>query len=200
MKENNPTNKYIVVAICGKAGAGKDTVLNSILNRVNNLNSIVSYTTRPPRSNEKDGVDYHFITIEEFEDLVLNNDLIEATRFNNWFYGTGISSLVHDKINIGVFNPEGIEILAEDRRVELYVVLVDAKDKTRIIRQLNREENPDIAEIFRRYQADEEDFKHYIEWNEIVPNLILKNEKRADFNKSLKSLSLFLNNIAVKND
>lgn len=63
-----------------------------------------------------------------------------------------------NKVNIGVFNPEGIETLLEDPRINLRVYYVDVPGKERLIRQLNREESPDINEIIRRYKADEEDF------------------------------------------
>ena len=61
-------------------------------------------------------------------------------------------------INIGVFNPDGILSMLQNPEVELAVVHVRASDKTRLIRQLSREENPNIEEILRRYQADKKDF------------------------------------------
>lgn len=151
--------KYQVIALIGEAGAGKDTIqqatcqLHPLL-----FHSIVSCTTRPKRGNEKDGIDYHFITLEDFTRKVLNGDMMEATEFNNWFYGTPISSLVKDKINIGVFNPAGVEALLEDSRLNVTVVRVNCSEKTRLMRCLSREENPNCEEICRRYFADKKDF------------------------------------------
>lgn len=151
--------KYQVIALIGEAGAGKDTIqqatcqLHPLL-----FHSIVSCTTRPKRGNEKDGVDYHFITLEDFTRKVLNGDMMEATEFNNWFYGTPINSLVKDKINIGVFNPTGVEALLEDSRLNVTVVRVNCSEKTRLMRCLSREENPNCEEICRRYFADKKDF------------------------------------------
>lgn len=151
--------KYQVIALIGEAGAGKDTIqqatcqLHPLL-----FHSIVSCTTRPKRGNEKDGVDYHFITLEDFTRKVLNGDMMEATEFNNWFYGTPINSLVKDKINIGVFNPAGVEALLEDSRLNVTVVRVNCSEKTRLMRCLSREENPNCEEICRRYFADKKDF------------------------------------------
>lgn len=84
--------------------------------------------------------------------------MLEATEFNGWHYGTALSDLSKDKINIGVFNPAGIYCMLEDRNIDLDVYLVQASAKNRLIRQLTREDNPNINEIFRRFNADEEDF------------------------------------------
>ena len=151
-------SKIPLIAIIGKAGAGKDTVMRHVLDKDRTLNEIVSYTTRPPREGEVEGKDYHFIDVEQFTDLVLNDKMLEASSFNNWFYGTGIDSLDPNKVNIGVFNPEGIESLMLHNNIDLYVFLIEASDKTRLIRQLSREESPDIDEIFRRFKTDYEDF------------------------------------------
>ena len=151
--------KYKIVALFGKAGSGKDTIQNYILNELPTLfNGIVSCTTRPPRDYEKDGKDYHFLSIEDFTKKVLNGTMLEATEFRNWFYGTPLESLSVEKINIGVFNIAGIEALMEDNRLEIYPVLVYAPDKIRLLRQLNREERPDCDEICRRFQTDANDF------------------------------------------
>lgn len=152
-------NKIKLVILCGKAGAGKDATLHRIVELSPKLfNEIVSCTTRPPREGEKDGVHYHFLTVEQFTDKILNGDMLEATEFNGWHYGTMASSLSHDKINIGVFNPAGIAALLEDEELDITVFHITAKPKTRLIRQLNREEEPNVYEILRRFFTDEDDF------------------------------------------
>ena len=60
--------------------------------------------------------------------------MFEATVFNEWCYGTGIESVKEDAINVGVFNPEGAEILLHDKRVNLIIVYIHANDKIRLIR------------------------------------------------------------------
>ena len=149
---------FKMIAIIGQAGSGKDTILRAVCEENHELNKIVSCTTRPMRDGETDGIDYHFRTVEQFTEDVLNDKMLEASCFNNWFYGTSSESLVKDKVNIGVYNPEGIESLMLHGDIELYVFLIEASDKVRLIRQLNREENPNIEEIFRRYKTDREDF------------------------------------------
>lgn len=151
------SSQKTIVALAGKAGAGKDTILRYLCDNYD-VHEIVSCTTRPPREGEVDGVNYHFLTDEEFAEKVLNFDMLEATEFNNWFYGTDIASLSQDKINIGVFNPAGIDALLENPGIQVIPILVEARDKTRLLRQLNREESPNVKEIIRRYGADVEDF------------------------------------------
>jgi len=152
-------NKYQVVALIGKAGAGKDSIqkatceLHPLM-----FHPIVSCTTRPAREGEVEGVDYHFISLNEFTRKVLNGDMLEATEFRDWFYGTTLDSLAKDKINIGVFNPAGVEALLEDPRLNVKVFEIVAPDKQRLMRYLNREEYPDCAEMCRRYFTDEKDF------------------------------------------
>lgn len=148
-----------IVALMGEAGSGKDTILHRIMEKYPSyFNEIISCTTRPPRQGEKEGVNYHFLSVGDFIRKILNGDMLEATEFNGWHYGTDSQSLTIDKINIGVFNPEGVRCLQEDENIELYVFYVRAAGKQRLLRQLNREENPDVDEIIRRYKADTEDF------------------------------------------
>lgn len=149
---------FKMIAIIGQAGSGKDTILRAVCEKNPELNKIISCTTRPMRDGEIDGIDYHFYTVDQFTEEVLNDKMLEASCFNNWFYGTPLKSLVKDKVNIGVYNPEGIESLMLHGNIELYVFLIEASDKIRLIRQLERENNPDIEEVFRRYKTDRADF------------------------------------------
>ncbi len=84
--------------------------------------------------------------------------MLEATVFNDWCYGTSMANLAKDKLNIGVFNPEGVELLRSNSDVNLTLIYIEANDKDRLMRQLMRENNPDVHEIIRRYSADEMDF------------------------------------------
>ena len=119
----------------GKAGSGKDTILRKLAHMYpDKLHEIISCTTRPPREGEKNGINYYFLSVENFTERILNGDMIEATMFNNWHYGTMKSALDSEKWNIGVFNPNGIRCLQEEKDIELVVYLIDALDKTRLIR------------------------------------------------------------------
>lgn len=153
---------YNIIAIAGKAGSGKDTILHKVIAAApDRFNEIISATTRPPRQGEVDGVNYHFINNSQFGIKVKSNEMVEWTVFNGWGYGTPISSLVENKVNIGVFNPAGLRSLSASPQVHLAIVQIVAEDKTRLLRQLNREMSPNVKEIIRRFNTDEEDFKNF---------------------------------------
>lgn len=150
---------YKIIALYGESGAGKDTIQDWLVKQhPTEAHKIVSCTTRPPRDYEENGKDYYFIDTETFAKKLLNGDMLEATTFNNWGYGTPIDCLEKDKINIGVFNIAGIDCLLQDPRLDVAVVYVKASAKERLIRVLNREEKPDCGEICRRFLADIKDF------------------------------------------
>lgn len=163
-------DKKKIFALFGKSAAGKDCIQKWIVSNLPQAKGIVSCTTRPKRNYELNDIDYHFLTNEEFAEKVINFTMLEATQFREWFYGTPIEELSNDKINVGVFNIEGIKQLLEDSRLEVYPIYVAAADKTRLIRSLQREIHPNCGEICRRYFADEEDFKN-LDFNfEVINN------------------------------
>jgi guanylate kinase len=128
-------NKYKIVAIMGKAGAGKDTLLRECLALDSNrLHEIISCTTRPPREGEVEGVNYYYLTEKEFMDRLADDRMLEATEFRKWYYGTSIEALNQEKTNIGVFNPAGVRILMSLSNVAVLPIYVIADDKTRILR------------------------------------------------------------------
>lgn len=149
---------YKIIAIMGEAGTGKDSLMQAILKLKPMFHEIISCTTRPMRQGEAEGVNYYYYTPEQFGDRVLHDEMLECTVFNDWFYGTSYDSVRSDCVNIGVFNPTGVESLMARPDVDLKVIRVVAEDKTRLLRQLNREEYPDVREIVRRFNADWMDF------------------------------------------
>lgn len=169
-------NKITIIALFGKSGAGKDTIQNKIVSLYPNIfHNIISCTTRPKRDYEEEGKDYYFLTKEKFTQTLLNGAMLEATNFREWFYGTPIWALDENKVNIGVFNIAGIEALMADSRINLLPVYIKASDKTRLIRNLNREKDPDCQEICRRFQTDEKDFSdipfRHLEFDNNSPDL-----------------------------
>jgi len=151
--------KYKIIALFGKSGAGKDTIQKWITANVENTHGIISCTTRPKRDCEEDKIDYYFLSDLDFSQKILDGSILEATSFRGWFYGTPIESLNLDKINIGVFNINGIECLISDSRLDILPIYIMAPDKIRLIRNLSRENNPDCEEICRRFFTDKQDFE-----------------------------------------
>lgn len=80
--------KGIITILSGFSGAGKGTVVKSLLSRHNNYALSISATTRKPRIGEEDGREYFFKTTEEFEKMISNNQLIEYASYVGNYYGT----------------------------------------------------------------------------------------------------------------
>lgn len=190
-EEEKLTKKYKVLALIGEAGTGKDTILKRLVKRFDlSFYEIVSYTTRPKRSNETAGEDYYFLTDNEFSNLVEQGKMLEHTEFNGWHYGTGFGSLNKEKINIGVFNPEGIRKLKENPDIDLKVWRITCPEAERLKRQLEREENPNIEEIFRRYKTDKEDFD-----NLDFDYISIENAKSSDLETIIEIFKLYLDDL-----
>lgn len=155
-------NKYKIIALFGPAGSGKDYIQKHIMKTIwgkTHFNEIISCTTRSPREGEKDGVDYYFIpNSAEFFNGYNMARWVEFTSFRNWWYGTSIDHLSTKKINIGVFNIKGICSLLEDEQIDCFPIYIKTNPKIRLLRQLQRETEPDCDEIIRRYLTDQKDF------------------------------------------
>lgn len=149
---------YKIVALFGEAGTGKDFMLNKVLAAKPEYHGIISCTTRPMRQGEQHGVNYFYYTDEQFQEKINADTMLESVVFNNWYYGTSTESVCEDKINIGVFNPQGIHDLLARGDCEVLAFRLRVPDMVRMSRQLSREENPDIREVCRRFLADYSDF------------------------------------------
>lgn len=167
-------NKYKIVALFGPAGSGKDYIQKQIIKTAwgtSHLHEIISCTTRPPRENEVHGIDYYFIpSADEFMNRENLQNWLEFTHFRGWWYGTSLKDLSEDKINIGVFNVQGVETLLQREDCEVLPILIHTYDKLRLMRQLVREVNPDCYEICRRFQADKEDFLNLLFSYKVIEN------------------------------
>lgn len=179
-----------VIALIGPAGSGKDTILKTALEKIPQLHRVVSYTTRPKREGEIEGREYKFISLEDFEQKLLNQELIEANVFNGWGYGTSLDCFNKDKTNIMITTPSGLELLLQSNELRVFPCFVRVTDKTRLIRQLKREEHPDIDEIMRRYKTDKEDFYCLSFSYRSLPN-----EDRTDLKESIKDLRALVKSI-----
>ncbi len=76
---------FMVVA---PSGAGKSTLVNALLQRVSNVRLSISHTTRPPRPGEQDGREYHFVSVEEFQQRAAAGEFIEHAEVHGNYYGT----------------------------------------------------------------------------------------------------------------
>ena len=78
----------LLVVVSGPSGVGKGTIMRPFMERNKNVKYSVSATTRAPREGEIDGVNYHFVTKEQFEKLIENDEMLEWARYGGNYYGT----------------------------------------------------------------------------------------------------------------
>jgi guanylate kinase len=95
-----------IIAVSAPSGGGKTTIVKKILKIYPQLVFSVSATTRPKRETEKDGVEYHFITEQQFKEKIKKNEFIEWEKFYDYYYGT-FKSVIDENI------PEGKSVLFE---------------------------------------------------------------------------------------
>lgn len=93
-------NKGKLFVVSAPSGSGKTTIVRNTLKEIPNLEFSVSATTRKQRENEKEGIDYFFISEVEFERKIKNNEFIEWEQFYDYYYGT-VKSHIDEKINKG---------------------------------------------------------------------------------------------------
>lgn len=159
-----------LLVLFGKSGSGKDTIEKWLV-RTCHFHKAVSYTTRPPREGEINGINYHFISPQEFIELINKKEIIEYFVFNNWYYGTAKSEILPDCINVITVDSFRAETLAlECPDINTLAVWIQASDKTRLLRNLNREISPNCQEICRRFLADEKDYQNVLCDYEIFDN------------------------------
>lgn len=150
-----------MLLLCGKSCAGKDTVQKELIKM--GMKSIVSYTTRPPREHETEGVEYHFITKEEFLQKEKDGFFAETVYYDvatgdRWYYGSALEDLSDDKVII--VNPHGLEQLRKIKSLNPVAFYITAGEET--IWNRLRERGDNAAEARRRLNADDVDFSEII--------------------------------------
>lgn len=182
-----------VIALVGPSGSGKDTLLRECVKALP-LKRIITCTTRPKRENEKDGIDYHFLSGKAFITKIANFEMLEVSSFKTnegyWYYGTDIKELDNDMINIGVFNMHSLSYLIQDGLVDIYPVYIKANDKDRLFRQLSRETEPNCLEICRRFISDNQDFDNFEYKDKLLFYNNLEIQDIKNFPKILKNTAL----------
>ncbi len=99
----------MLVLLSGVSGAGKDTIKKELIEKMENVESLPSYTDRSPRNNDIPGVTYNFVTTEEFEEMIKKGELYEYSVHHEHYYGTS-KKLLNEKIANGKIIVKDIEV------------------------------------------------------------------------------------------
>lgn len=179
-------NKKVILV--GKGGAGKDFLASHLVST--GYTKDISYTTRPPREGEVNGVDYHFVEKSYFRNLMYDNFFYETAKFNGWYYGTTRESW--GKADLFIMTPTGVSEITKKDKSKCVIVYLDIDEGTRRERLGKRVSPPDSIE--HRLKADEEDFKKLDQKGEFFvkisdPNFNLKEtEKNISFIRRIQFL------------
>lgn len=138
-----------MLVLVGESASGKSTI-EKILCDCYDMKRTISYTTREPRANETDGVDYHFISETEFLKKMDEGFFAETGLYNGWHYGTSVEDCTDDKV--AVLTPHGLRQLKRNSRITIISFYIKVPRRDRLIRALER--NTDIEEIKRRDASD----------------------------------------------
>lgn len=146
-----------MILLLGKTASGKDTILNEIVKQ--GYKKLVTYTTRPMRPGEAEGINYHYISKEEFLLKEHKGFFAETTSYNvatgeTWYYGSALEDFNRDKVMI--VNPDGVKRVSQIKSLNPVVFYIQADEEVIRKRLLKRGDNK--VESERRIAADDRDF------------------------------------------
>lgn len=143
----------MLVLLSGVSGAGKDTIKKQLISRMNNVESLPSYTDRAPRANDIPGVTYNFVDTEEFERMIKDGELYEYSVHHEHYYGTS-RKLMNEKIKEGKIivkdiEVNGVENLLTLLKDEVKIVTIFLRVPKEILRERlqKRIDKPSLKEI-----------------------------------------------------
>lgn len=156
--------------IIGKSAAGKDTVYKKILETYPILKPLVTYTTRPMRPSEQEGVQYHFIDHDKMQELIQQGRVYEHRDYHVsngdiWEYATVRDNEFNldgdnDYITIGTLVSMNslLEHIPPYKIIPIHVRCSAVERLRRAVERENKSDHPDFKEVCRRFLSDEEDY------------------------------------------
>ena len=155
----------MIIVLVGKTASGKTTIANELCKN-HGYKRIITYTTRPMRENEVQDVDYHFISDEQFNEMVKNNEFTEYKRYNTahgvWSYGSVITSEqeLSDDCYVIILTPQGLRDLSKkmSRYTAFYLNVGFESQLERLKKRADEEQ-----QIIKRLKNDAEDFENVLD-------------------------------------
>ena len=181
----------MIIVLVGKTASGKTTVANELCKN-HGYKRIITYTTRPMRENEIQDVDYHFISDEQFNRMIENNEFTEYKRYNTahgvWSYGSVITSEqeLSDDCYVIILTPQGLRDLSKKMpRFIAFYLNVSFESQLERLKKRGDEEQ----QIIKRLQNDAKDFENVLN--------IVDYSFRTDISSPQKVANMISNFISV---
>ncbi|MCI8671613.1 MAG: guanylate kinase [Bacilli bacterium] len=176
-----------LIIISGTTCAGKGTVIKELLTRDKNLYLSISYTSRPMRGKEQNGKDYYFVTPEEFEAKIKNNEFLEYAQVQyGCYYGTPKKE-IETKLNAGLDVILEIDVLGakqiKEQFPETILIFIMAPSMEIVKERIKARNTEDADQIIKRFR------RAYQEINEINKyNYVVINDNLEDAVKKVESI------------
>ncbi len=168
-----PYEENIMVVLSSPSGVGKTTITKKIQQKYQSFKISVSHTTRKPRSNEVDGVDYNFVTIDQFKDLIKKNDFYEYAEIFGNYYGTlkeSVNNLIKKNDIIFDIDWQGTKQLSKFKNLKLIKIFLITDNKEELKKRLITRNQNTPEEVEKRFKAFDNDVKHWVDYDYIVIN------------------------------
>src|SRR5262252_10826596 len=173
MHDSDASRRGILLVISSPSGAGK-TTLAHLLAQNERLEFSVSYTTRAPRTGERDGVDYKFVTDEEFSEMIERQEFAEWAVVHGKRYGTAIHtvnrSLEDGKDYLFDIDYQGGAQLRHQWPAESVLVFILPPSMAELERRLRRRATDSPEAIERRLAMARRELEHFAEYDYLVVN------------------------------
>ena len=162
-----------MVILSSPSGVGKTTITKKIQQKYQSFKISVSHTTRLPRSNEVDGVDYHFVSNEKFEKLIKEKKFYEFAKIFENYYGT-LKKNVDDtiKTNDLLFDIDwqGTKQLSKFKNLKIIKIYLITSNKNELKNRLIKRNQNSKEEIEKMFNALDEDIKHWNDYDYVIIN------------------------------
>ena len=163
----------IMVILSSPSGVGKTTLTKKIQQKYQTFKISVSHTTRKPRSNEVDGVDYHFVTKKKFEELIRENKFYEYAKIFENYYGTlkeNVDSAILKNDLIFDIDWQGTKQLSKFKNLNLVKVYLITDNKDELRKRLIKRNQNTKEEVEKRFNSFDDDIKHWSDYDYILVN------------------------------